>query len=93
VHSQDGTTFVSVVRWEDVGVELGRGGRHVEVCLTKKKTSAGKLSVIGEIAGWDWIMPESEMRCDANSRGLRPRGLRSYGVLRGNMSAGGTKRL
>jgi hypothetical protein len=39
VHSQNGATFVPVVGWENVGVELRCGGGHVEG-LTKRELSA-----------------------------------------------------
>ena len=58
VHSQNSTTFVPVVGRENVGVELVRGGRHVEG-LTKGSLAPRKI-VINEIAGWDWV-DESEM--------------------------------
>lgn len=47
MHSQNGTTFVPVVGWEDVGVELRCGGGHVEG-LTKRNL-APKDIVINEI--------------------------------------------
>ena len=52
MHSQNGTTLVSVVGREDVGVELTGGGRHVG--SLNKRDLAPKVIVINEIVGWDW---------------------------------------
>lgn len=66
VNSQDGTTFVPVVWWEDVGVEWTGGSRHGEG-LTKRNL-APRTIVINAIVGWDWT---GQARCAWN-RGLRP---------------------
>jgi len=58
VHLQNGTTFVPVVRWENIGVELASGGRHVGG-LTKRHL-APRVIVINEIARWDWT---GQARC------------------------------
>ena len=52
MHSQNGTTFVPVVGWENIGVELASGSRHVGG-LTKRNL-APRAIVINEIARWDW---------------------------------------
>lgn len=62
VNSQNGTTFVPVVWWEDVGVELTTGGRHGEG-LTKGNLAPRKI-VINEIAGRDWT---GEASCASES--------------------------
>ena len=69
MHSQNGTTFVPVVRWENVGVELTSGGRHVGG-LTKRHL-APRVIVINEITRWDWM---GQARCGesgANDRSNR----------------------
>lgn len=52
MHSQNGTTFVPVVGWENIGVELTSGSRHVGG-LTKRNLAPGAI-VINEIAKRDW---------------------------------------
>jgi hypothetical protein len=65
VHSQNSATFVPVVRWEDVGVELGTGGGHVEG-LTKREL-APTTTVINEIARRDWM---TQARCRSRASRL-----------------------
>lgn len=78
MHSQNGTTFVPVVGWEDVGVELRCGGGHVEG-LTKRMTSAEKQSLSMKSPKLDW-MGESEKRgVDSKSGGPNVMAARFYG--------------